>query len=345
VSGGLEACLGPADQRGARELIEALDQYLGASSWQVLDAKELVPRVYRARLTGVGGERCLILKHLRSDWAQRDQLICRRMLPAAALEDHGPPLLAVAAESGGHRTWHVYDDAGDSSLAHDFTPERVEAVLRVVASVHVRLANHHLLAECRARFGDLGAHFFTTSVRDAIRGLEAIASAHIDGVDHAEVTGALLDEMYRLLGEERERVDIIHEAGGPETLLHGDLNLQNVLVREDNGGHHARLIDWDHTGVGYAAYDMSNFLAKLREPDRQTAFEAYHTLVQDAGLAPTSLKAWSRLSDTAHASRLANCVIWAAGDVLDGAHESGLDDLQMLERELRVLRGGGMVAR
>src|SRR2546430_11660755 len=50
------------------------------------------------------------------------------------------------------------------------------------------------------------------------------------------------------------------EAGGPDTLLHGDLGPKNIFVALASDGPCARLVDWDHVGVGPAGYDVSTLL-------------------------------------------------------------------------------------
>src|SRR5207247_6340730 len=93
----------------------------------------------------------------------------------------------------------------------------------------------------------------------------------------------LLARLYCLLAEGPKRAAAVRELGGPETLLHGDLWTTNTFVVPTAAGLQARLIDWDHAGVGPFSYDLSTFLLRLPEDDRPWILQGYADATARAG--------------------------------------------------------------
>ena len=173
----LEGVLEGNGQLGLPELRRSLQELLGGPSatGRVLDLHRLKSCVYRLHVEVNGCVRSLVVKRLEPSIARRNQLVATRWLPAIALRANGPPLLGTAAERNGQCVWHVYEDLGDWLLdASDPDPERVQAVVELIAQIHTRFAGHPLLAECRLHGGDLGIYYYTSNVRDAICSLEAL---------------------------------------------------------------------------------------------------------------------------------------------------------------------------
>jgi Ser/Thr protein kinase RdoA (MazF antagonist) len=113
---------------------------------------------------------------------------------------------------------------------------------------------------------------------------------------------------------------VVEACGGPETLLHGDLWTINVLVRPARSGLEARLIDWDHAGVGPVSYDLSAYLLRFPEPERAGILSHYEERSPSRRRWPSRAE-WNALFDTAERARLANSLLWRALGVLDGHDE------------------------
>src|SRR5205823_111205 len=143
-------------------------------------------------------------------------------------------------------------------------------VVELIGELHTRFAGHALLAECREHGvdGDLGMGFFTAQVARSIDALKSIRSLDPLPPEQAELRDRLLGRVERLDAERDERALLVERSGGPDTLLHGDLWTTNTRVFERNGGFQARLIDWDHVGVGPVAYDLSTFLYRFAPEHR-----------------------------------------------------------------------------
>jgi thiamine kinase-like enzyme len=325
-------------------LQELFDKPGAADRWTKRQA--LKPDVYRLPAAAGTGEYAVIVKRLDPSRGRRNQLVAKRWLPAVGLGGCVPSLLGIAAERSGAWVWHVYEDVGDGVLeTKDPDPARLEAAVELIAQIHMRFAGHRLLAECRLCGEDFGAVFFGANLRDAIRSLEALRSLTLPDRQSFEITpeqaalrDRLLERLHELLDQETQRARLLVEYGGPETLLHGDLWTTNVLITPGCDGPQARLIDWDHVGVGPISYDLSTFLARFPIPDRPQILGLYRRRVGRCGWRLPTISVLNALFDTAECARLANRVIWPALAVTDGQAEWGFEELARVEQWLEELR-------
>jgi hypothetical protein len=334
----LESC-GQAGLTALRDLLQELLGGPGAIG-QLIAQQRLAPRVYRLRFKVNGRDLSLVVKHLDPGVAQRNQLITKRWLPATGLSQSGPPLLGVAAERSGARIWHVYEDLGAWELdecAPD--PARVEVAVELIAQIHTRFAGNALLAECRLWGGDLGIHFYASSVRDAIRSLESLRAPYVElSAERLAMRDRLLERLHELLDEEPYRAQMMKELGGPDTFLHGDLWPKNMLVFPTDNGMQARLIDWDRAGVGPASYDLSAFLSRFPTCERQWILGVYQQSLGRSGWRLPSAADLNLLFDTAERARLANCVIWRALAIWESQAEWAFHELASLEQWFEMLQ-------
>jgi Phosphotransferase enzyme family len=269
-------------------------------------------KVYRLGFQADGGTHTFVVKRMNLPRAVRNQFVVTRWLPAGDLGAAGPVLLGVAAGRSAEWVWHVYEDFGDRTL-DTVNPERsrVEAAVCLIAELHVRFAEHPLLPECRMYGKDMGMTYYFTNIRDAIRGLESLRPPAVHpGSAQLAVRDRLLRRLYKLLGEGAHRARVMAEAGGPETLLHGDLWPKNVLAVPAPGGLWTRLIDWDATGVGPLTYDLSTFMYRFQARYRPWILELYEKAVAPLGWRAPATRDLSLLLETAEISRIANCLIW-----------------------------------
>jgi thiamine kinase-like enzyme len=321
---------------GGPELCDALEEALvprGAAAGPVT-LERLKSRVYRLSVGTNGRASALVLKRFDPWLARRNELVARRWLPALALGDRCPRLVATAADRRGECVWHAYEDLGDGALDPARPDlERVTAVVDLLAELHTRAAGHALLPECRHYCGDLGAAFFAANVRDAIAVVERLTPP---AARPTPAQGALRDRLLARLGGLRDeiprRVQVLEALGGPDTLLHGDLWTTNTFVAATNGGWAARLIDWDHAAVGPASYDLSTFLYRFPRSERPWILERYARAVTRAGGRLPSPRDLNLLFETAEYARYANRVIWPAAAVLQEGAAWGWDQLAEVER-------------
>jgi Ser/Thr protein kinase RdoA (MazF antagonist) len=309
----LRASLEARDEPGAAELTVALEALLGRpeSGW----AAGLIPlkrRVYRLRLRPGYRAHSLIVKRSEPPIAQLNRMVAERWLPALGLADHCAALLATAPDREGRWFWQVYDDLGDETLARDPDRERVAATIDLIASLHVRGTGHALLPEVRQFSKDLGLAFFSANVTDAIRGLERLDCDPGSTPELQALRDRLLARLYPLVTDTPRRAAVFAEAGGPDTLLHGDLWRDNAFATITVEGVRVRLIDWDHVGVGPLAYDLSTFLMRFPFAERSWILDRYRQALSLAGRSLPAARALNTLFETAEYARFANRVSWAA---------------------------------
>ena len=343
-AGGLRARLAhafePCRKPGTAELCQLLEEMLGGdvSPEQSIDLERLKQEVYRLRIGGEGGH-SLVLKLLKPAVAQTDRLVAERWLPAVGLGDRCPRLLGAAAPRDGCWVWHVYEDLGHANLALRCEPGYLGAAIDLVVELHTRAAVHPLLPEVRWRARHHGAHFFTSSLCDAITALEALASCRREvPVEFPASRTRLLHGLRKLLEDAPRRVRVMEEVGGPDTLLHGDLWPKNVIVTVTDEGPRARLIDWDHVGAGPFSYDLSTFLYRSSPGERPWILQRYRETIERAGWRLPGNDDLNLLLHTAESARCVHCVLFDAMAILDEGAEWAIAELMDYEGWLAALR-------
>ena len=343
---GLPVVLEGSQEPGAAEvcalLRELLSERLPAD--RPLEFDRLKREVFRLRLGDGPNGASLVLKRLRPATAQTDRLVAQRWLPALGLARSCPRLFGAAAQREGDWVWHVYEDIGEASLAADRHPQRLAAAVDLIARLHTRAAVHPLLSEIRWLSRDLGSHFLTASLRDALAGLTCVAATEADpGVPpgFAAAHDRLRRRLRALLDDAPRRVRLLHDFGGPDTLLHGDLWPKNVFVDPMGEGPRpvARLIDWDHVGVGSFSYDLSTLLYRSAPDERHWMAGRYREAVERAGWYLPGERALNLLFHTAEVARCAHCIVFDAMAIMRGGGTAwAFEELMDFERWLEALR-------
>jgi thiamine kinase-like enzyme len=323
---GLEQVLEGSRQPGVPQLRCLLQELLGGrdvTGWLTEQhALKRRSRICRLRFVINGRPRAVVVKRLKPYFARRTELIAKRFLPAVDLDDRGPGFLGGVAEPRGNWVWHVYDDFGPHELnGCQVDRERVRAAIDLIARVHTRFAGHPLLGEVRMQGSHFGIHAYESNVNDALHALRAWEPLE----PQRELHGRLLGRLYNLRDELPRRAQAMAKWAGPETLLHGDLWPVNVFVIPTAHGPHARLIDWDHTGVGPASYDVSTFLLRFPPQDRQWILDEYRAATARADWSLLPAEELNFLFETAEYGRLANQIIWPVIAIVVDKEDWGLD--------------------
>jgi aminoglycoside phosphotransferase (APT) family kinase protein len=152
------------------------------------------------------------------------------------------------------------------------------------------------------------------------------------------VRDRLLQRLYPLVADTPRRAQVLQEAGGPDTLLHGDLWRVNTFVNITEGEARARLIDWDHTGVGPSSYDLSTFLTRFPPGDRPWILSRYQQAIVRAGWRLPTEQELDTLFETAEYARFANRIAWAAMAWLHDHAEWSPVELAEIERWFEAWR-------
>ena len=335
----LGTVLAASGQPALAELRSALGRALGAETTPVacVEQHKLKSRVHRLRFQVRGHVRSVVAKRLEPEVARRCELVTRRWLPAEGLESAAPRLIASSAAAGGW-VWHVYEDLGEETLERRPEGDRVEAAVRLVSRLHARFAAHPLLEECRAAAEERGMAYFSRNVRDAIEALEAVRGpAMVRTPADSALRDRLLARLHRLEAETPVRARSLADAGGPETLLHGDLWTSNVVVARTARGLEARLLDWDRLGPGPVSYDLSAFLLRFPRERRPGILALFDRAIEAEGGQPLERRSLAVDLETAELSRYANRVVWPARAILDRDASSGFTELAEVERWFEAL--------
>jgi Ser/Thr protein kinase RdoA (MazF antagonist) len=326
----LDNVLAGEKQPGIAELQRSIQALLGgpAVSGRLTEQQRLKQGIYRLSFEINGEIRSMVVKGMKPEIAWRNHLVIKRWLPAVGLAEHIPQLLTSASESSGIFVWQVYEDLGDEPLDKwQHNPAYVKAAVELIARLHRRFAGHPLLGECRLWGGDLGIHFYEVSVRDAIHGLEGLQPPAIE-LSPAQVTlwEGLLTQLHQLL-----------ESGGPETFLHGDLWMENMLIVPTENDVQVRLIDWDRAAVGPVTYDLSTFLSRFPPSERQKLLDHYRESLGDELWELPTAELLNYLFDTAERARIANLLIWPAIAIFNDDTGWGWEELAMIGQWFEAL--------
>jgi hypothetical protein len=274
---------------------------------QLLLHEPLKKSVHRLRFEIASGTSSVVVKRLSPGTARVNELLAERWLPAVGLARACPAVRGFVQERSGPKVWHIYEDVGGSGLDDCSTdPARVAPVVELVVDLHTRFAGHALLPQFRRQGGELGIGFFSKHVARSIKALKSIGSEGA-GLSRrqAELRSRLLARVERLHEERDERVSLLEQYGGPDTLLHGDLWLSNALVAQRDDGFKATLIDWDHAGMGPITYDLSTFLYRLAPEHRDWILKLYREAATGRGWELPDDSILNVLCETAESARYA----------------------------------------
>jgi streptomycin 6-kinase len=105
-------------------------------------------------------------------------------------------------------------------------------------------------------------------------------------------------------------------AASPQTLIHGDLHLDNVLF--DAGNRRVAVLDWDHVCNGPAAWDVALFLCGSLSPEdrRDMGDELFARCAAGLGCSPAEFR---RQCGLALAVQLAGVVAWLSREPREDA--------------------------
>ncbi|MHC5211135.1 MAG: phosphotransferase family protein [Planctomycetota bacterium] len=344
--------MSPADTIAAqhvdvRALVHLLAEGIGtdAAALHIRACLALKRGVHRVSFDADDRPGSVIVKRTSPEIARRNRLVSDRWLPAAGMGDAAPGTYGILTDPDPSCVWLVSEDLGEHTFAsRPREAARTRAAIERIAELHRRFAEHAVLGEVRHWGGDLGPAFHLGNLRDAIRALRALARSRVDATGpRARTRERLLARLEELILHAPARAETLARRGGPETLLHGDLWLENLVeVPADVAGDVAgaargevpgaarpaiALIDWDHAAVGPALYDVSTFLYRFPRDERRGLWARYAAALGDGPWWLPDEADLALLCETAEHARIANRVIWPALAALRGEGDDHLEQL------------------
>jgi len=151
------------------------------------------------------------------------------------------------------------------------------------------------------------------------------------------VLDRLVARLLALLADAPRRAQVFVRAGGPDTLLHGDLWPINIFVSESAGGFQARFIDWDRMGIGPFSYDLSTFVFRFPPAEREGIVQCYiNARAAREWRVPEPFEL-DVLLDTPERARYANRIIWPAQALVQNRAAWAFPELAEVERWFQAL--------
>jgi Ser/Thr protein kinase RdoA (MazF antagonist) len=296
-----------------------------------LEVLKLKHKVATYRLNGIGPQHtALIAKRCRTATAKIERMIYNEILPRVpvpALHCYG-----FLEEPGGEFCWLFLEEA-DGEM---YSPARAE---------HRTLAGHWLgmlhraplSARITARLPDRGpAHYL-----QRLRGVRAKVGEH---VDHA---GLNADDR-RLLRSVVAHCDALESCWNeieecctamPRTLVHADLVIKNLRVRNGTAGSELLIFDWELAGWGVPATDLAQFVGRTASPD----LAVYRSVLrQDFG--DLDERDIQRLADCGRLLRLVDELYWATTFIAGNASRfliRPISHFRLIEPQLAIALSDG----
>ena len=263
-------------------------------------------RLHRVRAeTRLDGALTFVVKQASADAVDRELLFrseCRR-LPQGCM----PSLLGGVSDRETGRGVLVLEDiapAEQGDVLRVCTPERAEAVVRVLAQVHA--------TSWQTSDNSLPAHLPRWEARplepDRWAELLARAAERFPQILTRGRTGRLRD-LPEAVAAARERLRV-----GPAAWCHGDAHLDNVLWRPDGT---AVVLDWCNAAIGPPAVDLARFSSEGIDGRMQsTLVAAYVRELRRSGVAAVEPAEVETALELALLPLLQSAVDWAGREVL-----------------------------
>jgi len=254
------------------------------------------PSVYR--LTGIGpGGANIIAKRCNAaaagiEWSTYQDVLLQ--LPVSVVGYYG-----LIADDDQQFCWLLLEDAGEDPYLLEDEEHRILAG-RWLGVMNVSAQQ----LPAAARLPDRGPNFYLERLlasRETIRRI--LQSSSFSPRDAAVLNGVIshCDALER-------RWDGIERFCNrmPQTLVHGDLLVQNARVRRGAAGNSLMILDWEAAGWGIPAADLVQFVGKSLSPDLRT----YYSVVCSSwpGFGLTQLET---LTEVGRLFRLINSLDWA----------------------------------
>jgi aminoglycoside phosphotransferase (APT) family kinase protein len=171
--------------------------------------------------------------------------------------------------------------------------------------------------------------------RELLQGTCAFISQHLANPVLTPVDVDMLEALHAHLGDVAahwDRMDAIC-AGLPRTLVHGDFNSKNLLMRSDNGHRSVLVFDWEEAGWGIPAADLAQQSLLSNRLSANPDLSTYWSIVRDRW-PDTSVETVQRLAVCGSAFRALAGMSWEVLNLADDWAHTSMSALQTYVIEL-----------
>lgn len=254
------------------------------------------PAVYR--LTGIGpGGASVIAKRCNSaaagiEWSTYQNVLSQ--LPVSIVGYYG-----LIADDDQRFCWLLLEDAGEDPYLPEDEEHRILAG-RWLGAMNVSAQQ----LPAAARLPDRGPSFYLERLLASRETIRKIFESSSFRPGDAAVLNGVISHCDAL----EERWDGIERfcSRMPQTLVHGDLLVQNARVRRGPAGISLVVLDWEAAGWGIPAADLVQFVGKSLSPDLRTYYSVVSSSWPSFGL--SHLETLTRVG---RLFRLINSLDWA----------------------------------
>jgi thiamine kinase-like enzyme len=282
------------------------------------------------RLTGAGpGGSAVVAKRCRPESAAVERTIYEEVLPQLALRSL--EYFGTMEEPGGECTWLFLEDAGGLDCA-----PCLEEHARLTARWLGRLHTGTVRSSAAARLPDRGPDHYLDHLRRARESiLGTLANPLLHPGDRALLRAIvaqcdLLEARWSRILDSCERM--------PRALVHGDLVLRNMRVRDGAAGSALLVYDWETAGWGAPAADLSQLPIKLPAPPD---LSLYWETVRESwpGLRLDDMR---RLAEVGSLFRLLAMIRWEGEELQYQSVQKAMGSLRIYQAEMtRALQDAG----
>jgi phosphotransferase family enzyme len=283
-----------------------------------IDILKCKPKSTVCRLFGVGpGGAAVIAKRCRTPTGAVERMIYQEILPG--LELPSPRIHGFVEESDGANCWLFLEDSGGMEYAPG-NPEHRALAGRWLGAIHALRIDDALLS----RLPDRGADHYLGLLHSSRSTLAHHISNPLLPVKDRSLLRSILSHC-DVVESHWSEVEALCRAI-PPVLVHGDLVVKNVSVRDGPGDGSLMVFDWENAGWGMPGTDLCQCPGKTVSPDLDV-----YSAVTEGSARPVDPQCARRLAEYGAVFRVLDDIRWAVMSMV-------FDSYRFLSKPIAYLR-------
>jgi len=278
-------------------------------------------KIYRLEMAG---RPAIVAKRCGKRGGVVERAVNEQILPRAAVASLG--YHGFFEEPDGEHCWIFMDLATGETYSRLSAGHRAEAA-RWLGRLHSSVAD----VPVNGLLPDAGPGRY----RELLQGTCAFISQHLANPVLTAVDVDTLEALHAHLGDVAARWDWMDAicAGLPRTLVHGDFNSKNLLMRSDNGHSRVLVFDWEEAGWGVPAADLAQQSLLSNRLSANPDLSTYWSIVRDRW-PDASVETVQRLAVCGSAFRALAGLSWEVLNLADDWAHTSMSALQPYVIEL-----------